>query len=228
MTQRKPAAETAKPAQGRAEKPAPRKRIDWEAVERDYRTGKFTLRELEGKHNASYSEISRRSKREGWQKDLVDVVRQATNAAVLRETAKLAQSDATNVVLVAAEVNQRVIMSHRRHSQNVLALADDLMSELRLVTHSPSEIEALSRQAMQGMDADAAEAVAQSVRDLLKLHSRVSSFHKMVDAYKKAIEMERLAHGIKDDENPGDPDKRRSVIPIEFVDAPVREVPRDG
>ena len=32
-----------------------RRRTDWEAVERDYRTGKFTLRELEG---LSYEEIA--------------------------------------------------------------------------------------------------------------------------------------------------------------------------
>ena len=42
--------------------PAPgRRRLDWEAIERDYRTGKFTLRELEAKHGANNATIARRA-----------------------------------------------------------------------------------------------------------------------------------------------------------------------
>ena len=89
------------------------RRPDWEAVERDYRTGRFTLRELEAKHGAGYADISRRAKREGWQKDLAAVIRQATNAALLSDATTKAQSDATTVVLVAAEVNKQVILGHR-------------------------------------------------------------------------------------------------------------------
>jgi len=36
-----------------------RRRIDWEAIERDYRTDKFTLRELEAKHGTNNATIAR-------------------------------------------------------------------------------------------------------------------------------------------------------------------------
>ena len=43
------------------------------------------------------------ARRAGWQKDLAAVIRQATNAALLSDATTKAQSDATTVVLVAAE-----------------------------------------------------------------------------------------------------------------------------
>ena len=63
------------------------RRIDWEAIERDYRTGRFTLRELESKHGRSASQICRRAQAEGWTQDLRDLVRQATSAAIIRDLA---------------------------------------------------------------------------------------------------------------------------------------------
>jgi hypothetical protein len=132
-----------------------RKRIDWEAVERDYRTDKFTLKELEAKHSASYSEISRKAKREGWKKDLREAIRHATNAAVLQETAKEAQSDAKNVVLAAAELNKQVILKHRTRlatlvndteaARQKLTAMLDTVADVREAATLVGAIESLSR-----------------------------------------------------------------------------------
>ena len=107
-------------AQSKATKPASdntdagiaapaRRRTDWEAVERDYRIDKFTLRELAKKHDANHATIARRAEREGWTKDLTGAIRQATNARVISETVQqkcdAAQQNATDTVLAAAEIN---------------------------------------------------------------------------------------------------------------------------
>lgn len=156
-----------------------RRRIDWEAIERDYRTGKFTLRELEAKHVASYSEISRRAKREGWQKDLAAVIRQATNAALLADTATKAQSDATTVVLVAAEVNRQVILGHR------------------------------TRLAQLSKDADTARAkvieLADSAADIREAAVVVGALEALARLTKTVIDKEREAFGIGADDG-GDDD----------------------
>jgi hypothetical protein len=39
---------------------AKRRALDWEAIERDYRTGRFTLRELEAKHGTNNATIARK------------------------------------------------------------------------------------------------------------------------------------------------------------------------
>jgi hypothetical protein len=61
------------------------------AIERDYRTGRFTLRELEVKHGTNNATIARKIKTDRvtdpsrWQRDLAAVVRQTTNAKLIQE-----------------------------------------------------------------------------------------------------------------------------------------------
>jgi hypothetical protein len=43
-----------------------RRDIDWNAVERDYRTGAFSLRELAERHRCSHSTIANFAGRHGW------------------------------------------------------------------------------------------------------------------------------------------------------------------
>lgn len=111
-----------KPRQSTKDKPpstvkAPA-RADWEAVERDYRTGQLTLRELQAKHGPPYATIGQRAKREGWTQDLRVAVRKATNAALIEELTTQATRGATqshtNTVLAAAEANKQVILGHRK------------------------------------------------------------------------------------------------------------------
>lgn len=96
-------------AQSKANKPAARDeavgfavpvkhRTDWDAVERDYRTGKFTLRELEEKHGVFNSSIARKAKKDGWTQDLRIAIRQATNAKLAGDlVSNFASEGAQNV-----------------------------------------------------------------------------------------------------------------------------------
>lgn len=150
------------------------KRADWEAVERDYRTGKFTLRELEKKHGPSYAEISRRSKKEGWTKDLRDIIKQATNAAVLRETVTNAQHDVTNTVIAAAEVNVRVILGHRSQAVEVRNAAES--AKAKLLT------------------------LSDSIADIKEASTFVGAVESLSRTYKNLHDMERKAFRLDDDQ----------------------------
>ena len=57
---------------------------DWEACERDYRAGQLSIRHLATKHDIPESTIRSRAKAEGWQRDLTDEVRTATQAKLSR------------------------------------------------------------------------------------------------------------------------------------------------
>jgi hypothetical protein len=107
---------------------AERKVVDWEAVERDYRTGRLSLRELEAMHGPSASTIMRRARSKGWTQDLSDAIRQATNAAVIAERVQqecnAAQRSATGVVLEAAGLNARVLLRHQGHLERLRKDAD--------------------------------------------------------------------------------------------------------
>jgi uncharacterized protein YjcR len=46
-----------------------RRDIDWNAIERDYRCGSLSLRELAAKHGCSHSAIANFAGRHGWTRD---------------------------------------------------------------------------------------------------------------------------------------------------------------
>jgi hypothetical protein len=56
-------------------KPAPRKSIDWESIEREYRAGRLTVAEIGRQHGLSHTAINKRAKRDGWTRNLADAVR---------------------------------------------------------------------------------------------------------------------------------------------------------
>lgn len=200
-TKKKPAAE--KKAAGVA---APtRSKIDWDAVERDYRTGKFTLRELEAKHGVSYAQISRRSTKEGWTKDLREVIRQATDAALLHETVMEAQKDATETVVVAAELNKRLILGHRHDLQATRDVASALLGELSRAALLAEDQEVLA-QVLAGPGAKPVEEfrARAAVAKALSVTARIGSVKQLADAFDKLQVAERRAFGLDDKAPPAD------------------------
>jgi hypothetical protein len=79
-----------------------RPRVDWDAVDRDYRAGNLTVRELATKHGTNHATIVRLAKRLGLTRDLSDAVREATNARLIAETITKSHYEVTTTVLAAA------------------------------------------------------------------------------------------------------------------------------
>jgi uncharacterized protein YjcR len=168
---------SAAPSQ-KSQSPAPgRRKVDWDAVERDYRTGKFTLRELAEKHGPSHQAIAKRSKVHGWTQDLGEQIKQATNAKLVAklvdsEIAKGGQAVA-NTVLAAAEINAQIILKHRQRLQ---ALAEDAdRARQKLV------------------------AMTEMVADVREAGSLVSAVEAAARTEKILIEQERKAYRIDDE-----------------------------
>ena len=130
-----------------------RQRADWEAIERDYRTGQFSDQELADKHGnvVSRQAISKRAKEKGWQKDLSREVRQATKAKLIAEQVavkvagevaeKVAKSGNATVdaVLAAAETNKQVILGHRRDVRKLSSLTMSLVAQLETAAAEKDE-----------------------------------------------------------------------------------------
>ena len=95
-----------------------KRRVDWDAVERDYRVTQLTLRELAAKHGCTHGAVAQQAKKRGWTRDLTPAVRRATNAKLVQATLDAAVNDSahelSSAVMAAAEVNTRVVMAHRK------------------------------------------------------------------------------------------------------------------
>lgn len=156
------------------EKSPKRRNTDWDAVHRDYRTGKFTIRELAAKYGVSHQAVAKQAKSGNWQKDLTQEIKDATNALVVRdlvnqEVAKSGQ-EVANTVLAAAEINAQVIMGHRKE----LATARATLEEARAKVAALGDTVADIREAKIYMDAASTN----------------------VTAAKVLIELERKIHGL--------------------------------
>jgi hypothetical protein len=190
--------------------PKARATRDWEAVERDYRTGKFTFRELETKHGIPYGTISARATRENWSRDLRSVIRQRASAALVEElaaqgTAQVAQSAAQTVQL-AAEQAKAVMLSHRTRAQALAATALELLGELSRAALLAQEQELLA-QILAGSGAepkDEAEA-RRVVQKALSLGGRASTVKLLTDSLARVQDMERQAWDLE--EGPPPPEK---------------------
>lgn len=148
-----------------------RKRADWDAIERDYRTGRYTLRELETKHGVFNSSIARKAKNEGWTQDLSAAIRQATNAKLVNQTvdeiASKSAQEVSNVIADAANENISIIIGHRARLAG-LVLAVNVAKDLVLTLGS--EISGI-REA--GLFTQAIFNLVTSTRVLLELERKV-------------------------------------------------------
>ena len=108
----------------------PRRRVDWDAVERDYRTGHFTEQELADKHGATRSAVSKQKRVKGWTKDLKDEIRHATQTRLVAELVAKGSEKVADTVLAVAEVNTRVVLGHRKRIADLHRLAEDAQAKL--------------------------------------------------------------------------------------------------
>ena len=161
-----------------------RARIDWDAVERDYRTGRHTNRELAEKYKVSHTAINKRARDHNWTQDLTDHIRQATNAKLTQAFVSTQVSNefqkVSTTIEIAAEVNAQIIQGHRTR---LAALHD--------------AVETAKHRLM---------VLGDSVADIREAATFVQAVGNLATATKTLIEQERKAHNLDDEQgkNPGE------------------------
>ena len=184
-----------------------RRKIDWDAVERDYRTGKFTQRELADKYGVTHGAVGKQAREHGWKKDLTEEIRRATNAKlteqlVSSEVAKGSQQVA-NTVAAAAEVNTRVILGHRAGLQAITNVKRTLLSQIEqaasLLPDLAEVIEMVRQPDDNGMDR-----ANDALRKAMSRSALVDDLKKLADVDEKVRKGEREAFALDED-----PDKRK-------------------
>ena len=191
-----------------------RRRVDWHSIERDFRTGTFTLREIGQRHGRSAAQISRQARARGWSKDLREVVRQATSTALIRELsaqkATAAQNETTESVLVAAQAVTQVVLGHRRDIAKAQGLFSDLLAELAVTTHQTlGLLRCLDAGVLDGVDHSQ---LVDGLRQLVQLPSRAAILQRLVDSLAKLQQLERRAFGLDEAKSAGDGDTQLSDI----------------
>lgn len=203
MSAKKTISKAAAPAQAAqdADKGAqPRRRVDWEAVERDYRVGKLTLREIAEKHGATAGRICQVAKEKAWSRgDLQKTVNAATQALLVAEQVNgevnRVKQGLNDAVLGAAELNKQVILTHRQRVKKAADVVMRMLEELDRTTTNQEALEQLFEMAGSDMDERALANFRQQFRDFMRLHARVASAQKLTAALRDAQNLEAQAFG---------------------------------
>lgn len=168
---------------------------DWSAIEADYRTGKYSNRELSRIHGPSEGAIRKRAKQYSWQKDLSGEVRKATRAkAITASVAKRAkdkgeepkaQLDDREIVEAAAEYSAEIIMAHQQRIERWSRISEDLAERLE-----------------QQLEAGSMTVITKSGETAsvdLQLDYISKTMMQGTSAVERLIKLERQAHGLDED-----------------------------
>ncbi|OOG11292.1 hypothetical protein [Pseudomonas sp. C9] len=107
---------------------------DWEAIERAYRAGSLSIRAIGELHGANHATILKRAKKNGWERDLTEQVRAATQRKVTTSVTSGANKDplVTEAEIVAEASDQALalVLSHRASLAVWHGIADKLSTFL--------------------------------------------------------------------------------------------------
>ena len=137
------------------------KRVDWEAVEPEYRANQFSLRELGRKYKCSAEAIRKHAKKHKWKRDLTAKIKAAVDrklvdAAVDGFQVKKRKEEENQIVEAAAQKAVDVITLQRRDLRELRQLEKDLIrrivnDEAQLVYKFSNTGEFFSEQVRQGI-----------------------------------------------------------------------------
>lgn len=173
---------------------------DWEAIESAYRAGVLSVRELAGKYGISHQAISKRAKKDGWERDLKAKVQAKADALVAkREVARQVATESTiserQLIEATAEVIATVRMEHRGDIRRARELTNTLFDELGAQCADVSALEQLG-DIMFDPDDKGRDRLNEVYQKVISLPSRVKSMKDLSDSLKTLIGLEREAYSI--------------------------------
>jgi hypothetical protein len=167
--------------------------IDWEAIEREYRAGQLSVREIAQQHGVSHTAINKRAKAEGWLRNLAQKVREEVSNRLV--STEVSSAQAREAVETAVRRGVEVVRQHRGSLGRMHRIAELMMAELEHGTENAGEIEAL-------IEAETAEDRSANRRNAMlkavSLPSRASTLRELSQTLKNLIPLERQAFNLDD------------------------------
>lgn len=206
---------------------AEKREIDWEGIERDYRAGILSVREIAAAYGCSHVAIGKRAKTRGWVRDLSAKIQAkaeelVTKAEVTGSVTKTEQL-ATEREIIEANAHRiaEIRSAHRTDIRTARTLAMNLLAELEHQTGNQDLYQQLA-ELLIDPEEDSSEAAKKRARDRMEafqramsLGGRTKTMKDLADTLKTLVALEREAYGIDkstqdDDEGAGkarEPDK---------------------
>lgn len=180
------------------------RRIDWEAIEGEYRAGVFSIREIAKRRNLSEGAVRKRAKLDGWQRDLSEKVNAAVRTQLVRSEVRAeVRSDVRTereIVEAAADTVVKVVHVHRHQIAHGRAIVELLFNQLDAAASKRDEVQA-------EIIAETAGEPSQNRRNQMfravSLPTHASTMRDLAQALRHVIVLERQAFSL--DNQPVEP-----------------------
>ena len=195
------------------------KQPDWEAIERAYRAGVLSVREIAASCGVSHTAIQKRAKANGWERDLKAKIKAKADSLVAkREVATQVASKSVETEREIIEVNAEVIanirMAHRGDISRCRSLTNKLLDELESLTDEQGTIKSLIKQFKEGEYEDG-EAMADMLALASKigaLPSRTKTMKELAETLKTLVALERQAYDLDTKSGGNDADELSKMM----------------
>lgn len=179
--------------------------FDWEAIERDYRAGLLSIREIAGRHGCTHTAIGKRAKAEGWVRDLKAKIRAKADALVsTREVSSEVSSKSAETERQIIEANAEAIvnvrMAHRADIRRSRGLTNKLLEELEQLTDHRDLAESLGEM-MRSPDAFGNDRLNDLYHKIIALPNRTKIMRELAETLKTLITLERQAYNLDEQEH---------------------------
>lgn len=215
-----------------ADKPAPRKTIDWESIEIQYRAGIRSLKDIGGEYGVSDAAIIKRARRDEWVRDLKAKIQakadaKVSAALVSAEVSAQTRASERQIVEVNAQAAADIRLAHRSDVRRNRALVARLMDELeQQVGPENAALLADLGELMREPDDNGQDKRNDLYRKIISLPERAKTAKTLAETLRITVDMERQAFGMDAkgaDTTPGSAGYVPPSVNIIHVAAPARE-----
>ena len=200
---------------------ADRHQPDWEAIEREYRAGQLSAREIARQHGISDTAIRKRAKAGEWDRDLSEKVRSQARAKLVREDGSqpgshLSHESEARTVEGAANRQVEVVRQHRHAIARGRDLTLRLLDELDATTSHVGELEEAIEAETTGDKTGQRRA---AMMKAVGLPSRAGVIKDLSAAAKNWVALERQAFNLDDGSSDVDKPVVKVTVSLDPVEA---------
>ena len=163
---------------------AKRRKIDWEAIEKEYRAGQLSNVQIAKGHDVSEGAIRKKAKQLGWTKDLSGKVREKVREKLVRSEVRGHNTNDNEIIEKASDRGKEVILLHRKDITSLRELEEQLISELK---DGPTKLYITQYQG---------EIIRETVG--LTAYERSSAANNLANVQHKRIQLERQAFSLNE------------------------------
>jgi len=192
------------------------KQPDWERIEQLFRAGLLSVREIAAACGVSHTAINKRSKAEGWDRDLNAKIKAKADSLVSKREVSTKVSTETlaterGIVEANAEVIADIRMAHRGDISRGRRLTNKLLDELEGLTDNRHLFEELG-ELMRDPDDNGFDKRNDLYGKVISLPGRSKTMKEMAETLKTLVALERQAYDLDTKSGGADADELSKLM----------------